>query len=119
MRNSATPSERRLWSMLSQYRPRFTRQLVIDPYIVDFAHRKAKLIVELDGSQHVDQANKDRERTVYLEARGWRALRFWNSEVNENAEGVAQKILMVAAERLGGRELKAVPPRKRRVKREA
>lgn len=113
LRNGATDEERKLWRVLSQYRPRFTRQLALNPYIVDMAHRKAKLIIELDGSQHVEQTEKDRERTKYLEARGWMALRFWNNEVHENVEGVVEKILITAAERLGVRELEAVPPRKR------
>lgn len=113
LRNHATDQERKLWRLLSQYRPRFTRQFPVNPYIIDIAHRKAKLAIELDGSQHVEQGQKDRERTDYLENRGWLVLRFWNSEVNENIDGVAQRILMIAAERLGGRELEAAVPRKR------
>lgn len=112
LRNNATDDERKLWRMLSQYRPRFTRQLSIHPFIVDIAHRKAKLVVELDGSQHLEQTEQDRARTKYLEARGWMVLRFWNSEVHENVEGVVEKILAIAAERLGGRELETVLPRK-------
>lgn len=116
LRNNATDEERKLWRILGQYRPRFTRQLSVNPYIVDIAHRKAKLIIELDGSQHIEQAEPDGARTVYLEARGWMVLRFWNNEVHENVDGVAEKILETAAERLGGRELKAVPSRKRKDK---
>lgn len=116
LRNNATHDERKLWRMLRQYRPRFTRQLSIHPYIVDIAHRRAKLIVELDGSQHLDQTEQDGARTKYLEARGWMVLRFWNNEVHENVDGVVEMILITAAERLGGRELEAVPPRKRKDK---
>jgi len=114
LRNNATPAERILWNILRQYRPRFTRQLPIVPYIVDFAHRKAKLVIELDGGQHLDSKEKDFIRTEYLVKRGWKELRFWNSEVIGNADGVAEIILNTAAERLGGKRLEAVPPRKRK-----
>jgi len=81
---------------------------------VDFAHRKAKLVIELDGGQHLDSKEKDFIRTEYLVKRGWKELRFWNSEVIGNADGVAEIILNTAAERLGGKRLEAVPPRKRK-----
>ncbi len=70
LRSGATAEERKVWHMLSRYRPRFTRQLPIGPYIADFACRQAKLIVELDGSQHVDQAAQDAERILGLGLKG-------------------------------------------------
>ena len=70
LRNNATKAERLLWRRLSAYRPRFTRQLVIGLYIVDFACREAKLAIELDGSQHIDAAAYDERRTFYLEQDG-------------------------------------------------
>ncbi|AMO71950.1 endonuclease domain-containing protein [Sphingorhabdus sp. M41] len=116
LRKNATPAERRLWDILCRYRPRFTRQLPIPPYIVDFAHRKAKIVIELDGSQHLDSKKKDLVRTEYLVKRGWKELRFWNNEVMENTEGVAELILNTVSERLGGKRPEALPPRKRKPK---
>jgi very-short-patch-repair endonuclease len=100
LRPEATDAERILWRLLSPYRPRFTRQHVVGRYIIDLACRKAKLAVEIDGSQHLD-APSDADRTVFLESLGWKVLRFWNSEVLENGEGVAQAILIEASARLG------------------
>jgi very-short-patch-repair endonuclease len=101
LRNNATAAERSVWALLSSYRPRFTRQLPIGPYIVDLACRRARLIVELDGSQHLDSA-ADEGRTAFLEGQGWTVIRFWNNEVAENLAGVAEAILLKAAECLGG-----------------
>jgi very-short-patch-repair endonuclease len=53
----------------------------IGKYIVDFCSPRRKLIIELDGSQHLDQQEYDRQRTLYLESLGYRVLRFWNHEV--------------------------------------
>lgn len=89
-----------LWRLLSPYRPRFTRQCVVGPYILDIACREAKLAVELDGSQHVDCA-RDEVRTRFLEALGWKVVRFWNGDVLENGEGVAEAVLAEVAARLG------------------
>ncbi len=92
LRNSATPDERALWQLLSRVRPRFTRQLRIGPFVGDFACRRGRLLVELDGSQHVD-SRSDVGRTCYLERNGWRVIRFWNSDVQQNSDGVLQIIL--------------------------
>ena len=54
LRNASTKAERMLWLRLRQYRPRFTRQLVVGPYIVDLACREARLVIELDGGQHAE-----------------------------------------------------------------
>jgi len=116
LRNNATPQERKLWSLLSRYRPKFTRQLSNKPFVADLACRQAKLIVELDGSQHVDSAY-DVERTAALEAKGWTVIRFWNSEVDENADGVAEAILLKAAECLGGTHPQPLPSREGRKRR--
>ena len=96
LRTNATEAERLLWRRLCQQRPRFTRQLVIAPYIVDFACRRAKLAVELDGNQHVDAAAKDAARTRSLEAQGWRVLRFWNGDVLTSPDGVAEAVISEA-----------------------
>jgi very-short-patch-repair endonuclease len=67
LRNGSTKAERLLWLRLRQYRPRFTRQLVVGPYIVDLACRQAKLAIELDGSQHIGAAEYDGLRSAFLQ----------------------------------------------------
>jgi very-short-patch-repair endonuclease len=64
----------------------FRRQHTIGKYIVDFCSPRRKLIIELDGSQHLDQAEYDLERTQYLEAKGYRVLRFWNKDIMNDIE---------------------------------
>ncbi len=113
LRREATPAERALWRLLSSYRPRFTTQLSVHPYVIDLACRQAKLAVELDGGQHVDQADYDTQRTEYLERQGWRVVRLWNSDVLTNPEGAAEFVLTQVTERLGGVTPEAHPPRKR------
>ena len=115
LRREATPQERAIWNLLSRYRPKFTRQLSIPPYTADLACRRARLIVEIDGSQHVD-SESDPVRTEFLERDGWTIIRFWNSEVDENADGVAETILLKAAECLGGTHSQPLPSREGRVR---
>jgi very-short-patch-repair endonuclease len=103
------PQERILWRLLSRFRPKFTRQLSIDPYTADLACREAKLIVEIDGSQHIGSV-QDEHRTDSLAAEGWTVIRFSNSEVNQNPEGVAEAILLKAAECLGGTNPQPISP---------
>ena len=64
----------------------------IGPYIVDFACHQAGLIVEVDGGQHGDAIAADLERTRFLEAEGYRVLRFWNNDVLRNVDGVLEII---------------------------
>jgi len=116
LRRDATPQERALWRLLSRYRPKFTRQLSIPPFVADLACREARLIVEIDGSQHMTSA-ADAKRTELLEGEGWTVIRFWNSEVNANPEGVAAAILLKAAECLGGTHPQPLPSREGRVRR--
>nr|WP_206364781.1 DUF559 domain-containing protein [Sphingomonas populi] len=101
LRNAATAEERALWSRLRHLRPRFTRQLPIGSYIIDFACRAIKLAVELDGSQHLDAVAYDDTRTLFLESLGWRVLRYWNSDVRDNADGVAEAIMAAVASTIG------------------
>jgi very-short-patch-repair endonuclease len=102
LRNNSTRAERLLWIRLRQYRPRFTRQLVVEPYILDLACRQAKLAIELDGSQHAEVVDYDNRRTAYLEEAGWAVMRLWNNEVEENPDGAAEFVLARCQERLGG-----------------
>lgn len=73
----------------------FRRQHVIGNYVVDFCAPRQKLIIELDGSQHLDQQEYDAERTMLLESRGYRVLRFWNNDVMNDIEGVVGVIHQV------------------------
>lgn len=96
LRAESTDVERKLWALLRGRRlegVKFRRQFPIDRYFADFACVEAKLVVELDGGQHTDKADYDEQRSKTLEACGWRVIRFWNSDVIENADGVADTIL--------------------------
>ena len=111
LRNNATPEERAIWNRLASFRPRFTRQLTIsDLYVADLACREARLAIELDGSQHVDSAY-DEARTGHLASLGWQVIRFWNSDVRANPDGVAKGILEKGAECLEGIRPEAIAPR--------
>lgn len=104
LRNEPTPWEELLWSRLRKSQLgglKFTRQLPVAGHLGDFACRSAKLIVELDGSQHAQQTTADAERTRRIEAQGYRVIRFWNNDLTENIEGVLETILAAALE--GGR----------------
>ncbi len=87
LRNNATEEGNHLWfSFLRKYPVRFNRQRIIGNYIVDFYCNSAKLVVELDGSQHFDDdgIRNDRLRTGYLESLGLKVLRFSNLEIKQN-----------------------------------
>jgi len=94
LRNSATPQETVLWSRLrsKQLGYKFRRQHSIGKYIVDFYCLEKRLIIELDGSQHID-SEYDKERDKYLNSLGFKVLRFWDNDVDNNLEGVLLKIL--------------------------
>ena len=97
LRNEATNEERMLWERLRQHRPRFTRQLPVGPYVIDLACRSARLAIEIDGSQHIAGAAADEKRSEFLRTLGWTVLRFWNSEVRSNPDGVAEAIVAALA----------------------
>ena len=95
LRKEMTKEERRLWyDFLCSYPVRFLRQKVIDCYIADFYCHQARLIVELDGSQHYEEENTayDRNRTVALESRGLKVIRFPNNAITANFDDVCQAI---------------------------
>ena len=96
-----TKEERRLWyDFLRDYPVRFSRQKVLGRYIADFYSAEAKLIIELDGSQHYEDENirKDARRTEFLEADGLRIIRVANNEITENFDGVCDYIDAVVRE---------------------
>jgi very-short-patch-repair endonuclease len=78
-------------------RYKFRRQHPIGDVIVDFACTKHALVIEVDGGQHADNA-ADTRRTAWLESQGWTVVRFWNSEVLSNIDGVIEAILQVLRE---------------------
>jgi very-short-patch-repair endonuclease len=91
LRRELMPAEAKLWSYLRAHRMKnvhFRRQHPIGKYVPDFCAPRKKLIIELDGSQHLDQQEYDNERTAFLESRGYRVIRFWNNEVMNDIEGV-------------------------------
>jgi very-short-patch-repair endonuclease len=116
LRNNPTLTELAVWHRISRYRPAFTRQLIVPPFIIDLACRQARLGVEFDGSQHMQaaQIEADERRTRYLERQGWRILRMWNSDVLANPDGAVLHILARAAERLGGTHPQPLPSREGR-----
>ncbi|MGB3167479.1 MAG: endonuclease domain-containing protein [Alteraurantiacibacter sp.] len=94
MRREPTEAEKRLWSMLRAKRlggHKFKRQEQIGDYIVDFVCFATRVIVEADGSQHADNADANRDH--WLKSQGFRVLRFWNNEILNNRDGVAQAVL--------------------------
>jgi very-short-patch-repair endonuclease len=95
LRKDSTPVEQKLWQILRGKRLHgwhFRRQHPIPPFIVDFACLSARLVIEADGVGH-DRDGFDRARDTKIEAPGWRIVRFWNSEVMTNPDGVYRVIL--------------------------
>ena len=104
LRKEMTKEERRLWyNFLRGYSIRFSRQKILGKYIADFYSAEAKLVIELDGSQHYEEENidKDRERTAFLESYGLRIIRIPNNEVNSNFTGVCEYIDIAVKQALG------------------
>jgi adenine-specific DNA-methyltransferase len=95
LRGTQTDTERALWNVLRNravLNLKFRRQHPIGNYIADFCCLEKGLIIELDGSQHLDRVPQDEEPTRWLNSQGFRVLRFWNHEVTPNPEGVVEKI---------------------------
>ena len=95
MRREPTEAEDRLWQELRGRRLdkiKFRRQLPIGRYVADFVCAEAKLIVEIDGSQHAESRH-DQERDAALKARGFRVLRFWNDDVLKELDAVCDTII--------------------------
>ena len=104
LHRNLSPAEAKLWKHLRAHRigdVHFRNHTcpggrcqghAIGNYIVDFCAPRRKLIIELDGSQHLEQAEYDEERTRYLETRGYKVLRFWNNDVMNHLESVLQTI---------------------------
>lgn len=101
MRRVMTDAELKLWNDLRAHRLMgmgFRRQVPIGAYIADFVCSKHRIIVEVDGSQHGDNAVAihDEARSAYLRSRGWTMLRFWNDDVLRDIDGVCRHIVIAA-----------------------
>ena len=95
LRREMTEAEERLWNELRDRRLdriKFRRQVPVGKYVADFACLEARLIVEIDGSQHAD-SESDEARKTELEARGFGVLRFWNDDVLKDMDGVCNTII--------------------------
>ena len=93
LRKNSTPQEQKLWNILRNHQffgYEFRRQYPIGKYIVDFICRSKKIIIEIDGGQHNLEENiqNDVERTKFLESLGYRVVRFWNFDIDDNIDGV-------------------------------
>jgi very-short-patch-repair endonuclease len=93
LRQTMTDAERVLWKHLRshQLQYKFKRQVPRGTYIVDFVCLEKKLVIEVDGAHHLNNPY-DKKRDAWLSEQGYRVLRFWNSEVLKNTEGVLEKI---------------------------
>jgi len=106
-----TEAEQKLWDRLRGGRLgglKFRRQQPIPPYVVDFYCCEARLVVELDGSQH--GADVDAARTAALEGQGFQVLRFWDNEVLTDPDAVLKEILRIARDRTLTRPFGAPSP---------
>ena len=95
LRREMTPHELKLHARLRAHRMadvHFRPQHAIGNYIVDFCAPRRKLIIELDGSQHLEQEEYDEERTEFLKSKGYKVLRFWNNDVTKNIDSVLNVI---------------------------
>jgi very-short-patch-repair endonuclease len=111
LRASSTEAERKLWYRLRDRRlggAKFVRQAPVGPYYADFVCRACKFVVELDGSQHVDNAYDDK-RDAILIALGYRVLRFWNADVLGAIDDVCETIVAAVEGRLASFEQFKLP----------
>ena len=95
LRRDGTAAEQALWRRLRSHQLagcKFRRQHPIGHYVVDFVCLERRLIIEVDGGYHAVNRKEDADRTKWLEAEGYRVLRFWNDEVLNNLEGVLSAI---------------------------
>ena len=97
LRQRSTDAERALWMRLRNHQLvgyKFRRQVPIGEYIVDFVCLERKVVIEVDGGHHQEQAPYDTDRTTWLESQGFQVLRFWNHEVLTDAEAVQEALLV-------------------------
>ena len=94
LRRNQTRAELELWMRLrGQLGAKFRRQYRIGRYIADFCCLERRLVIELDGGQHLEQVEADRKRTAYMTSRGFLVLRFWNDQVLKETYAVLDQIM--------------------------
>ncbi len=106
LRRESTDAEHWLWQRLRDRRLlglKFRRQVPIGPYIADFVCKERSLVIEIDGSQHLEHEGYDRRRTAFLEQQGNRVVRYWNNEVLGQGEAVLGSLIQVLEEAKTGR----------------
>jgi very-short-patch-repair endonuclease len=106
LRADATEAEKKLWLRLRKKQLcgfQFRRQYSIGPFFVDFVCLQARLIIEVDGSQHADQEEQDESRSEFLRANGYTVLRFWNFEVMSHIDSVVERIADVLEQSAGAK----------------
>jgi very-short-patch-repair endonuclease len=107
LRSNSTEAEQKLWSRLRKkqlYGFQFRRQFSIGPFFVDFVCLGAKLIIEVDGSQHADEREHDESRSAFLRTNGYRVLRFWNFDVLSDVDSVVERIAAVLRQTPRGKQ---------------
>lgn len=95
LRRNSTPGEELLWSVLRNRRfggEKFRRQHPIGPYIVDFCCPRLNIVIELDGDTHAYKVKRDQERSEWITRQGYRIIRFTESQVSRQREGVLKVI---------------------------
>jgi very-short-patch-repair endonuclease len=101
LRKNQTDVEQLLWKHIRNrqlYNYKFRRQFPVEPYVADFACLELKLIIELDGGQPANRINHDNQRSLFLEQRGFKVIRFWNNDAIENTVGVLEAIHLAILE---------------------
>ena len=98
-----TDVEKKLWWKLRELNAlgyHFRRRAPFHAYILDFVEHDAQLVIELDGTQHAEPVHRTRDlrRDKFLNGQGYRTLRFWNAQVNENIDGVVERIVAMLPE---------------------
>jgi very-short-patch-repair endonuclease len=120
LRRKATDAEKRLWNHLRKLDiegSHFRRQVPIGPYIADFGCMAARLLIEIDGSQHSEPKNKDYDdvRTRWMEKEGYRVLRFWNNDITRNIDAVMETVYAAIHGSLSAEPMPLKHQRRRRV----
>jgi very-short-patch-repair endonuclease len=111
LRQAPTDAEQKLWWLLRSRQlaaTKFRRQVPIGPWIVDFVSFENRLVIESDGSQHIESA-RDQIRDADLTKRGFRIMRFWNNDILANADGVLERIIEILAPSPSPGALRAPP----------
>jgi very-short-patch-repair endonuclease len=114
-----SPHEVRLWLRLRSLREKgfhFRRQAPRDGFILDFVCLREKLIVELDGESHgqMDQSAMDEKRDKHFAGKGFKTLRFWNTDVVQNLDGIVETVYRILTKNNPTPALRADPPLKGR-----